>query len=103
MDDDWICHLSALQLQSAIHSRRVSCQRVLIAHLNRIRRLNSFVTAVINLKDESELLSEAKAFDSLISLPNLTEKPLLGFPVAIKDLAHARGIPTTFGERQMRP
>ncbi len=91
-----IVMLDALELSSAIKSRRVSCVEVMTAYLDHIDRLNPHVNAIVSLQDRDDLLQEARQRDD-----QLTRGEYLGwmhgFPQAIKDLETTKGIPTTLG------
>ena len=62
------------------------------ATLARIAEVNPRLNAVVSLQDEGVLLAEAKAADN-----RTPEGPLHGLPIAIKDLADAKGLPTSHG------
>ena len=56
--------------------------------LDRIGARNGAVNAIVALQDRDALVAAAKA---------APEGPLQGLPMAVKDLADTRGIPTTYG------
>jgi amidase len=62
------------------------------ATLDRITKLNPSLNAITSLRDAETLLTEARAADVTAPIG-----PLHGLPIAIKDLANARGLPTTEG------
>jgi amidase len=82
----------ALALWARLDSGEVSAVEVMQATLDRIEAVNDAVNAVVSLRDTDQLLAEARAAD---------ETPakgwLHGIPVAIKDTANARGLPTSMG------
>ena len=77
---------------AAISAREVSAEELMQATLARIAQTNPGLNAVVSLRDEGVLLAEAKAADN-----RPPEGPLHGLPIAIKDLADAKGLPTSQG------
>jgi len=71
---------------------RLSAETLMRATLERIAEVNPAVNAIVSLRDEAELLAEARAVDE-----GPIRGPLHGLPVAIKDLADAKGLPTSMG------
>ena len=91
-----IVSLSAVELSRAILSRAVSCREVMSAYLDHIGKLNPVFNALVSLRGSEELLQEANQCDSELS-KGLRRGWMHGFPHAIKDIADARGLPTTMG------
>ena len=79
-----------------INQREISCHQVMESFLDRIGRVNPEVNAICMLRPADELLNEALAADRKLAEDQDTQ-PLLGLPLAIKDLALTRGLTTTFG------
>ena len=77
---------------AVIAAGEVSAEALMQATLARIAEVNPGLNAVVSLQDEGVLLAEAKAADN-----RPPEGPLHGLPIAIKDLADARGLPTSHG------
>ena len=97
---DDITALDACALSDAIHARRISCREVMQATLARIHRLNPTYNALVNLRPDDELLAEAEACDAELARGKSGQGSrgwMHGLPQAIKDLAHAEGLPTTLG------
>ena len=82
---------TARALSAALAARRVSAEEVMRATLDRIAARNH-VNAIVSLRDGDELIAEARAADAA---PR--KGWLHGIPMAIKDLADARGLPTSWG------
>jgi amidase len=96
MSDRNITSLSAIELSKLIHQRTVSCEEVMRAYLQQIHRNNHIVNAIVSLQDEEQLLQQARNKDQ--QFYEVVNKGFLyGFPLAPKDLAGTRGIPTTMG------
>jgi amidase len=88
--------LSAHALSKAIHLRQVSCREVMVATLNQISHFNPQYNAIVNLREETDLLVAADAHDSMLA-KGVSKGWLHGIPQAIKDLANVESIPTTMG------
>ena len=71
---------------------RLSAEELMQATLARIAAVNPRVNAIVSLRDEADLLAEARAADQ-----GPSKGPLHGLPIAIKDLADAKGLPTSMG------
>ena len=93
---DEITRISASRLSQAIKSRDVSCVEVMQAYLARIHRYNPLYNAIVSLVDDSELLRQADAADKAL-LKNEYWGWMHGMPHAIKDLADAQGLVSTYG------
>ncbi|QFU93908.1 amidase [Amycolatopsis sp. YIM 10] len=87
-----LVELDAVELAEKIRLREVSCTEVMAAYLDRIEEHNPRLNAIVALRDRGELMREAAERDS---------EPyrgwLHGFPLAVKDLSAAAGLPWTFG------
>ena len=93
---DEITRISASKLSQAIKSRDVSCVEVMQAYLERIHRYNPLYNAIVSLVDDSELLRQAAAADKAL-LKGEYWGWMHGMPHAIKDLADAQGLVSTYG------
>ena len=83
---------SALALSSALERKELSAVELMQATLDRIAATNGAVNAVVSLREADALLADARRAD---------ESPrngwLHGIPMAIKDLANAKGLRNTMG------
>ncbi|HVE53876.1 MAG TPA: amidase [Ramlibacter sp.] len=93
----WLA-LDAGTLSRRIAARDVSCRELMQATLARIHALNPLHNAIVSLRGDAELLAEADACDATLARGEITGW-MHGFPVAVKDLADAQGLPTTLGSR----
>lgn len=93
---DEICFMRAVDLVSAIRSKKISAREVMQAHLQQIQRVNSRVNAIVTMVPEDQLLTQAAAADEALAHGNWLG-PLHGLPVGVKDLHETKGIRTTFG------
>jgi len=108
-----ITDLDAIALSRAIHARELSCREVMQATLDRIERLNPAFNAIVNLRPREVLLAEAEARDAELGSAKSGKSAdsaksskggrkgsrgwMHGLPQAIKDTAHASGLPSTEG------
>jgi amidase len=83
-------------LSRRIAARVVSCREVMGASLARIAALNPVHNAIVSLRDRDSLLAEADARDAELARGERAGW-MHGFPIAVKDLADAAGLPTTLG------
>lgn len=98
MDTDALLALDATSLSRRIAARQVSCRSLMQAAVDRIAALNPLHNAIVSLRDADELLAEADARDAALARGEATGW-MHGFPIAVKDLSDARGLPTTSGSR----
>ncbi|WP_299736833.1 amidase [uncultured Roseobacter sp.] len=84
--------IPALDLSRALAKRDISAVEVMAATLARIDAVNGAVNAIVSLKDRDALMREAAQADQ-----TARRGWLHGIPIAIKDLAHAAGLPTSKG------
>jgi amidase len=96
MADDAILRLDASSLSRRIAARAISCRELMQASLARIAGLNPVHNAIVSLRREEELLAEADARDAALARGEPAGW-MHGFPIAIKDLSDAQGLPTTLG------
>jgi amidase len=87
---------SLVALAADIAARRVSCETLMAATLERIERLNPVHNAIVSLRPSAELLSEARDADRALAAGE-RRGWLHGIPHGVKDLADARGLPTSQG------
>jgi amidase len=101
---DTILSLSATDLSRRIASRAVSCSDLMQASLARIDALNPQFNAIVSLRDAGVLMDEARQRDEELA-QGRRRGWMHGFPLAVKDLSDAQGLPTTLGSPAigMRP
>jgi amidase len=87
-----IIEQDALDQSRAIAAGRLSAAELMQATLDRVTAVNGKVNAIVALRDPDVLMAEARAADS-------TDRKgwLHGIPIAIKDLAHVKGMVTAKG------
>jgi amidase len=89
MDDD-LCFTPAVELARRLHARELSARELLEAYLDRIRRVNPAINAIVTLAEEQATHQAAEA--DKFAARGVTLGPLHGLPIAIKDLADTAGI-----------
>jgi len=87
-----ILALEASEQAARIAAGELSAEGLMRATLERIAQVNGALNAVVSLRDAEEVLAEARAADE-----GPARGVLHGLPLAIKDLADARGLPTSKG------
>ena len=98
MDPAALLALDAGALSRRIADRAVSCRELMQATLQRIHALNPVHNAIVSLRPDAELLAEADACDAALARGE-AQGWMHGFPLAVKDLSDASGLPTTLGSR----
>ena len=88
--------LSASQLSAAIQQNHLSCVEVMQAYLERIHRYNPVYNAIVSMVDDDELIKQAELADQALGKGEYWGW-MHGMPHAVKDLADARGLPTSSG------
>jgi amidase len=82
----------ALDQSNALAKGEISVAELMQLTLERIAAVNGDVNAIVSLRDEDEIMADARAADAA---PR--KGWLHGLPLAIKDLANAEGLPTSMG------
>ena len=77
-----------------IQSKKVSVKEVVEFYLERIKKYNPTLNAIVLQIDEQKILDEVNSIDKKGIDKN---KPLIGLPMACKDLFDIEGFPSTYG------
>ncbi|MCG2592553.1 amidase [Ramlibacter sp. XY19] len=88
--------LGATALSGQVARKQLSCRELMQATLDRISALNPVHNAIVALRDGDALLAEARACDERLARGERAGW-MHGFPIAVKDLSDAAGLPTTLG------
>jgi len=94
-----LCRAPAEELALRVRRGDLSPVDVVEAHLDRIADLNDEINAYVHVFDDRAREAAREAEAAVEAGDPLG--PLHGVPVAIKDLEHVRGAPTTFGSKPM--
>ena len=92
-------HLTATELSAELSRGAISSVELTRACLDRIQERNPQLNAFVTVCEESAL-AEAAAADR--ARAGGDARPLLGIPLAHKDIFCTRGLPTTCGSRMLR-
>ena len=95
LPDDPLLGITIQQLGNKLRDGSISCTSLTAIYYERINILNSHLNAYIYLNEE-KALSWAKAID-LLFVNGVDLGPLMGIPIAIKDICTVNGMPTTNG------
>lgn len=91
--------LTIKEAREGLKSKKFSSIELTTAYLNQIKKHNKSLNAFITVT-EKEALEQASKSDDLASQDQVWEaKPLLGIPIALKDLFSTKGIRTTAGSK----
>lgn len=91
-----LVQLDAVELSWSIRRREVSCVEVMDTFLAHINRFNPLVNAIVSRVDDDLLLRRARQRDEELERGEYRGW-MHGFPIAVKDMADAEGLPTTMG------
>jgi aspartyl-tRNA(Asn)/glutamyl-tRNA(Gln) amidotransferase subunit A len=86
--------------QEGLRARHFSAEQLTLAHLQAIEALNPRLNAYITVS-HAKAVDQARAADAALAAGD--RRPLLGIPLAIKDLFCTDGVRTTAGSNILRP
>jgi amidase len=95
MASDDVCLLDLVEIGRRVQARQLSSFKITQAALDRIARLDGRLKSYVTLTAELALTQAAHA-DTEIARGQI-RGPLHGVPIALKDLCHTKGIPTSAG------
>jgi amidase len=93
-----ITSMSASELSRAIRRKDVRCIEVMHAYLQRIHRYNPLYNAIVSMVDDAELIHQAEQADRALDKGEYWGW-MHGMPHAVKDLADAKGLESSYGSR----
>lgn len=92
--------LTIAAAREGLRARRFSAEELTLAHLRAIEALNPRLNAYITVS-HAKAVDQARAADAALAAGD--RRPLLGIPLAIKDLFCTDGVRTTAGSNILRP
>jgi aspartyl-tRNA(Asn)/glutamyl-tRNA(Gln) amidotransferase subunit A len=92
-----LARLTAAQIRRLVASREVSCEEVTRAHLDRIAAVEPGIDAFLVVAAD-RAIDSARRLDASLAA-GTPPPPLAGVPLAVKDVLHVTGLPTTCGSR----
>ena len=93
-------HKTLAELSVALHTREISSEELTQIYLARIERLNKELNSFITVTAERALI-QAKAADRRLHAGQ--NGPLMGIPIAQKDIFCTSGVKTSCGSRMLDP
>ncbi|XP_014294805.1 fatty-acid amide hydrolase 2 [Halyomorpha halys] len=99
---DQVLLKSATSLAKEIREKKISCETVIRAHINRIKQVNQFLNAVVDER-YVDAIEEARAVNKFLAETDQTtdeieySKPFLGVPFTSKESTQAKGMAFTCG------
>lgn len=92
-----ITECTAIEISARFRERKISAENIVMAHLDRIRKLDPKLNCFTKLL-EQEALQDAKQLDVKLAAGE-NVGALAGVPFAVKDLFNVKGLPTTAGAK----
>ena len=89
------------QILSLINSREISVDEVVEYYLERIKKFNHSLNAIVSLRSEQKIREEARN-KNLHKTKEGKEMLLFGLPLAVKDLTDVKGLPTSYGLPELK-
>ena len=90
--------LTISELTARLAKREISAREVMQACLDRIARMDGKIHAFLS-HDHADALAQADAADKLLSQGGGANRPLLGVPVAVKDVLAVKNQPLNCGSK----
>ena len=97
LPNDPLTGLSIKQLGEKLRNGSITCVELTSTYYKRIEILNPYLNAYIYL-DKAQSLNWADGIDKLF-INDVDLGPLMGIPIAIKDICSVDGMPTTNGSQ----
>ncbi len=93
---DSICYWPATKIVRHIRTQEITVERVIRAFLHQIARHNTRINAITDLRNEADLLQEAREKDRQVRAGAVLG-PLHGLPMTVKDGFNVRGLISSNG------
>ena len=95
LPNDPLLNISINSFAKKLRKGEINCEQIVTYYLNRIKAVNDKLNAFIFI-DEKKAINNAIAIDKLLK-SGVDLGPLMGLPVAIKDICSVNNMPTTNG------
>ena len=95
LPNDPLLNMSINSFSKKLRQGEINCEQIVTSYLNRIKSVNDKLNAFIFI-DEKKAINNAIAIDKLLK-SGVDLGPLMGLPVAIKDICSVNNMPTTNG------
>ena len=95
LPNDPLLNMSINSFAKKLRQGEINCEQIVTSYLNRIKSVNDKLNAFIFI-DEKKAINNAIAIDKLLK-SGVDLGPLMGLPVAIKDICSVNDMPTTNG------
>ena len=95
LPSDPLLNISINSFAKKLRKGEIYCEQIVTSYLNRIKAMNDKLNAFIFI-DEKKAIDNAIAIDKLLK-SGVDLGPLMGLPVAIKDICSVNDMPTTNG------
>ena len=95
LPNDPLLNMSINSFAKKFRKGEINCEQIVTSYLNRIKAVNDKLNAFIFI-DEKKAINNAIAIDKLLE-SGVDLGPLMGLPVAIKDICSVNNMPTTNG------
>ena len=95
LPNDPLSNISINSFAKKLRKGEINCEQIVTSYLNRIKAVNDKLNAFIFI-DEKKAINNAIAIDKLLK-SGVDLGPLMGLPVAIKDICSVNDMPTTNG------
>ncbi len=92
--------LTIAEAREGLRAKQFTAEELTLAHLHAIEKLNPRLNAFLSV-GHSQAIDQARAAD--VALAQGDTRPLLGIPLAIKDLFCTLGVRTTAGSKILMP
>ena len=95
LPNDPLLNISINSFAKKLRKGEINCEQIVTSYLNRIKAVNDKLNAFIFI-DEKKAINNAIAINKLLK-SGVDLGPLMGLPVAIKDICSVNNMPTTNG------
>src|SRR5258707_12199836 len=92
--------LTIAEARTGLRARQFTAEALTLAHLHAVEALNPRLNAYLSV-GHAQAVEQARAADEALARGDT--RPLLGIPLAIKDLFCTKGVRTTAGSKILMP